>query len=99
MGIMTMTQFDFFSCYFYSHIFVACGLLLLLTLTWVMNRASILSRKASFPPAEEEELVAVLKNINPLYVITPLSSGRPISLAIQVAISPFSAVITPFPTA
>jgi len=53
-------------------------------------------RKASFPPVVEEELT-VLKNINPLYVITPLLSDRPISLAIQVAISPFSVVMTPFP--
>jgi hypothetical protein len=54
-------------------------------------------RKASFPPVVEEELT-VLKNINPLYVITPLLSDRQISFAIQVAISPFSVVITPFPT-
>jgi hypothetical protein len=65
-------------------------------LTWVMNKASILLRKASFPPPVEEEL-AVLKIVNPLYVITPLSSDRPMSFAIQVIISPFSAVITPFP--
>jgi hypothetical protein len=84
-------------CYFHSHIFVTCSLSLLLTFTWVMNKASILLRKASFPPVVEEELT-VLKNINPLYVITPLSSDRPILFAIQVAISPFSVVITPFPT-
>ena len=35
-----------------------------------MNKASILLRKASFPPVVEEELT-VLKNINPLYVIMP----------------------------
>ena len=82
-------------CYFHSHIFVTYGLSLLSTFARVMNKASILSRKASFRPVEEEEL-AVLKNINPLYVVTPLSSDRSTSFAIQFAIAQFLAVITRF---
>jgi len=60
-----------------------------------MNKASILSRKASFRPVEEEVL-AVLKNINPLYVVTPLLSDRSTSFAIQFEIARFLAVITRF---
>jgi hypothetical protein len=60
--------------------------------TWVTNRASILLRKAIFPRAEEEEL-AVLKNIKPLYVIMPLLSDHPTSFATQVVMFTVSTVI------
>jgi hypothetical protein len=56
-----------------------------------------LLRKAIFPPAEEEELT-VLKNINPLYVITPLSSDRPTSFATQVAVFTVFNGYDPFPS-
>ena len=70
IDLFNMMVMKCFLYYFHSHIFVACGRSLLLTPTCVMNSASILLRKANFPPAVEEEL-PVLKNISPLYVVMP----------------------------